>query len=259
MSDLSPEIRRLVKEYKTDTKQMLKENCSLEYLYALSEIRENILEWFEFKPQASLLQVGSDYGALTGLYSRRVQEVVVLDEDQDNLEVNRLRYSHLNNIQYINGSLSSYEEMKFDYVVMIGSLEKPYDQQIAAAKARLKPEGKLIVAVCNRYGIKYWAGTPLDYYNFSRDEITSIMTQSDQKVHQMEWYYPMPDYKLPTMIYSPEYLPKKGDLTHAVIAYDYPRYLGIDVGAAYDTVCDDQQFENYANSFLLIWSNYEGN
>ena len=68
------------------------------------------------------------------------------------------------------------------------------------------------------------------------------------------FYYPMPDYKLPSVIYSDRYLPKKGDLTGMPALYDYPEYLLMDVGAAYDAVCEDGQFENFANSFLVIWS-----
>ena len=73
MNDLSPEIRNLYQKYHGDIKKLLQENPNPDYLYALSDIRENLLEWYDFDENASLLQVGSDYGALTGLYSRRVR------------------------------------------------------------------------------------------------------------------------------------------------------------------------------------------
>ena len=75
----------------------------------------------------------------------------------------------------------------------------------------------------------------------------------------MEFYYPMPDYKLPISIYSQSYLPGKGDLTNTLTAYDYPKYLLLDIGASYDAVCEDGQFENFANSFLVIWRKYGAN
>uniref|UniRef100_UPI000A577F09 class I SAM-dependent methyltransferase n=1 Tax=Clostridium sp. NkU-1 TaxID=1095009 RepID=UPI000A577F09 len=125
-------------------KKLLQENPNLDYLYALSDIRENLLEWYEFDEAGSLLQIGSDYGALTGLYSRRVRQVTVLDPDRNNLSVNRLRNEKQENIRYITGELDSFEEEGFDYVVMVGSLRPPYDKHIEKAKSLLKPEGKLI-------------------------------------------------------------------------------------------------------------------
>ena len=77
--------------------------------------------------------------------------------------------------------------------------------------------------------------------------------------NQLEFYYPMPDYKLPISIYSQSYLPGKGDLTNTLTAYDYPKYLLLDIGASYDAVCEDGQFENFANSFLVIWRKYGAN
>ncbi|WP_277409251.1 SAM-dependent methyltransferase [Lacrimispora xylanisolvens] len=118
MNDISPELKKLYQNYNGDIKKLLQENPRLDYLYALSEIRENLLDWFEFKPDATLLQVGSDYGALTGLYSRRVKAVTVLDPCHNNLSFNRLRNQKQNNIHFVNNDLDSFiSEEGFDYIV----------------------------------------------------------------------------------------------------------------------------------------------
>lgn len=261
MRDLSREITKLIDQYQGDLKKALQENSKLEYLYAISDLREDLLEWYPFRQDGTLLQVGSDYGAMTGLYSRKVAQVTVLDENPADLEVNRLRHGGNGNITYVNSSLEAFSPEKdgadrtaFDYVVMVGSLKPDYERQLEAAKSLLKPNGVLIVAVCNKFGMKYWAGAKKDEHSFSFKEITSLVAGEDKE--QLELYYPMPDYKVPSMIYSQDYLPKKGDLTDTLTAYDYPRYLLLDVGAAYDAVCEDGQFENFANSFLLIWRNH---
>lgn len=253
MKDISPEIRSLLLKYKGDIKTLLEENPNVDYLYALSDLRENVLEWYEFAPDASLLQVGSDYGALTGLYSRRVREVTVLDPDKNNLSVNRMRYEDRKNIRYIAGNLSSLGGETFDYVVFVGSLTRPYEEQIEKAKSLLNPGGKLILAVCSRLGLKYQAGARPDETRLSREEVLELLGEN------VEMYYPMPDYRIPITLYSDTYLPGKGDLTHAVLAYDYPKYLRFDLGKMYDEVCEGKQFETFANSFLAIWSRYEEN
>lgn len=257
MSDLSPEIRNLYVKYQGDIKTLLKENPNLDYMYALSDIRENLLEWFEFDESASLLQIGSDYGALTGLYSRKVKQVTVLDSNHNNLSFNRLRHQKRDNINYVTGNLDTYTGERFNYVVMIGSLEESYEDQIRKAKALLKPEGTLIISLSNRLGLKYQAGAIANSSSLSRQELLELLCGNKGQDGNAEFYYPMPDYKLPVSIYSDSYLPSKGDLTHAILAYDYPKYLRFDLGKMFDEVCEGKEFQTFANSFLTIWSRHE--
>lgn len=263
MKDISKELMEMWERYHGDVKQILTDYSRLDYFYALSDMRESLLEWYPFRPEGTLLQVGADYGALTGLLSRKTAEVTVLDQSQDQLEFCRKRYAEAGNIREICGDLTGFQKEQaveqFDYIVMAGSLKPDYEAQIAAAKALLKPEGELIVAVCNSLGMKYWAGVPKDEHSFSRKAITKLLTGKETGEEELEWYYPMPDYKVPMSIYSQGYLPVKGDLTNTMTAYDYPKYLQLDVGASFDTVCEDGQFENFANSFLMIWRSHGSN
>lgn len=255
MKDISKDLLKLLDKYGSDRKKALQENSRLDYLYALAEIRENLLEWYPFQAEGTLLQVGSDYGALTGLFSRMVSHVTVLDESEERLEVCRRRYGDRTNITYITGTLPEYAvkgKLQFDYTVAVGSLKPPYESFIKAAKSTLKEGGTLILAVCNRFGMKYWAGAGKDEHSLSKRELTGLLT-GDGSGGTLEFYYPMPDYRLPSAIYSEDYLPGKGDLTNTLTVYDYPQYLLLDIGAAYDAVCDDGQFENFANSFLTVW------
>lgn len=256
MNDISPELKNLLLKYNGDTKEILKENPNVDYFYALSDVRENLLEWYEFKEGASLLQVGSDYGALTGLYSRRLSHVTVLDSSAGNLAVNRLRHQDRDNIEYVNGTLETLKEERFDYVVFIGSLKEPYDEQIAGAKALLKPDGELFLAVCNRLGLKYQAGAVPDENRLSREEVAELL-QGEEGTGKLRFYYPMPDYRVAMTLYSDCHLPSKGDLTRAILAYDYPKYLRFDLGKRFDEVCEGKQFPVFANSFLTIWSRHE--
>lgn len=311
--DISRELLDLIEQYDNDTKRILKEHSRLDYLYALADMRENLLEWYPFRPEGRLLEVGSGYGAMTGLYSRKVAEVVVLDPARDNLAVNRMRHQEMENITYVEESLVSYaartarktsaagevgaskavesldgtdvsgavesvggtdisgtvdaadEENRqkfFDYIVFVGTLTEDAREQIAAAKSLLKKDGELIAAACNPFGIKYWAGAKKDDVSFSKKELIRLLTECGgepdmpDENDRLEFYYPMPDYRLPISVYSQSFLPGKGDLTNTLTAYDYPQYLLLDVGAAYDAVCEDGQFENFANSFLVIWRNH---
>lgn len=264
MDDISSELKRLLSDYHGDTKLALREEPELKYFYALSETRENLLEWYDFSPAASLLQVGSGYGALTGLYSRRVKEITVLDEDKDDLDINWMRHGVCSNIRYVEGSLDTVAGNFYDYVVMAGSLKAPFELQIKKAKALLKPGGVLILAVDNRLGLKYKAGAKPHGASLLKQEVETLLSGSGKEevtgikeAGTLEFYYPMPDYLLPVTVYSESRLPSKGEISHTVLAYDYPEYVRFDPGKLYDEICESGLFEAFANSFLAIWSSHE--
>ncbi len=257
-TELERKVLGVVKTYGEDTRAALRTNVSLDYLYALSPMRENLLEWYPFRKEGTLLQVGSDFGALTGLYSRRVSKVDVLDSSWVNLEINRLRHTEsgkCGNVTYVQGSLEEYlaqTEERYDYVVLIGTLEEDCREQIRLAREFLKEDGQLLAAAGNPFGLKYWAGAKRDDCSFSKKTITELLSE-DGSGKDLEFYYPMPDYKLPVSIFSDAYLPKEGDLTDTIAAYDFPQYMFLDLASAYDDVCRDGQFDQYASSYLIIW------
>ena len=54
MKQIEKELMELLKAYGGDRKQALKEHPGLEYLYALSDQRENLMEWYPFRADACL-------------------------------------------------------------------------------------------------------------------------------------------------------------------------------------------------------------
>ena len=94
----------------------------------------------------------------------------------------------------------------YDYVVFVGSLEpSKAAEQIRAAKRCLVSGGELIIAACNPFGLKYWAGARADDHGFSKKTLETLLGTDGET----SWYYPMPDIKVPVTIFSDEYLPKK--------------------------------------------------
>ena len=112
MNDFSYDILDLLKKYDNDVNAALAgENCP-QCLYAFSPLRENLVEWVEFEPDARVLQIGSDYGSFTGILSERAGEVVVLDPRDENLEVNRIRHGERGNVTYVRGDLRDQVQWK---------------------------------------------------------------------------------------------------------------------------------------------------
>ena len=265
MRKIDDEIQMLLKEHRGNIREILADNERLDLLYALSAQREMLLEWYDFEPEGELLQIGADYGAMTGLYRTSVKQVTVLDSDEEALKTVELRYPGAANIRYEENTLTEYakraavEGRRYQYVVFAGTLEIPYEENIAAAKSLLEPDGVLIVASANPFGMKYLAGTRLERNALTKKRLTEILEGAGQgpdgeNEGYSKFYYPMPDYRVPISIYSERYLPKKGDLTRVTPAYDYPQYHMMDMGEKFDAVCEAGVFELYANSYLVFWS-----
>ena len=103
MKDISYEILDLLKQYGSSPegiRRALDNESRPEVLHALSDIRENLLEWLDFTGSREVLQIGSGYGVLTGLLASRCAHVTVMDQADENLAVNRERNKDYSNITY---------------------------------------------------------------------------------------------------------------------------------------------------------------
>lgn len=68
--DVEEELLQAVQKPDTIEETLLTGN-SWPHLYHLSNIRENILDWYNFNPEGTLLEIGSGCGAVTGLFCKR--------------------------------------------------------------------------------------------------------------------------------------------------------------------------------------------
>ena len=95
MKDMSYELLDLMEEKGWDEKglaQILEDGTEPWILEALSPIRENLVDWLDIAKDASVLEIGSGYGALTGILARKAGSVDVVDEREENLETVRKWY-----------------------------------------------------------------------------------------------------------------------------------------------------------------------
>ena len=155
------------------TEQLLRSSRQWAVLYHLSDIRENILEWYPFDSDASLLEIGSGCGALTGLFSRKVKRVTCIELSKKRSLINAERNRGRNNIEIKVGNFKDIKiEEKYDYITLIGVWEyaglyvggdEPYIFMLRKIKEYLKPGGKIIVAIENKMGLKYFNGAPEDH------------------------------------------------------------------------------------------------
>ena len=72
MKDISYEILDLFRQYGSSPEGIRQrlDSGRPEVLYALSDIRQNLLEWLDYTGCGEVLQIGSGYGVLTGLLAQ---------------------------------------------------------------------------------------------------------------------------------------------------------------------------------------------
>ena len=273
--DIEDELLQMVRSGNEYSEYLAKDD-RWPVLYHLSPIRENLLNWYDFGG-GSLLEIGAGCGAVSGVFCRKCDRVVGVDLSRRRSMINAYRHKECGNLELIVGNFEDIRfTERFDYVTLIGVLEysiyyiaseQPFLDMLKKTKALLKDNGTLIVAIENKYGLKYWSGAREDHTGsvfdgitgyptsdrvrtFSRNALEKLIREAGYK--KTEFYYPMPDYKLPMEIYSDGYLPRIGDIDHDTPAYDRDRFQLFHEGAVFDGLCKDDMFPVFANSFLVF-------
>ena len=125
----------------------------------------------------------------------------------------------------------------------------------------------MILALPNKLGLKYFAGCREDYFGapftgvedyyyhkgmrtFGKNELTTLLKNAG--FDRADWYYPYPDYRFMTSLYSDQYQPREGELTTNLVNYDQERYVLFDEAKAFDTLIREDLYREHANSFLVI-------
>ena len=274
--DIEDELLEIVKET-DDYEDVLANDDRWPILYHLSPIRQNIINWYPFKENTSCLEIGGGCGAITGALCESLSEVKVVELSKRRASIIYERHKAFDNLEIIVGNLNDIKfDQKFDYITLNGVLEyagsftntdEPYKDFLKQIKQYLKPDGKLIIAIENRYGLKYFAGAKEDHTGkefdgitgyvgnknvstFGKKELEELLEKSGYP--QQEFYYPHPDYKMPMEIYSQYKLPSSQDVLQPAPNFDNERYELFDETLAFQGIIANGQYEFFANSFLVI-------
>lgn len=274
------ELLEIAKNYaQAEYQRLIEERASWPVLYHLSPLRENIVDWIPMKADAKVLEIGSGCGAVTGALSRKAGEVVCVDLSKKRSQINAYRHSECENVTIHVGNFRDIEPdlpADFDYIFLIGVFEygqsymgkeKPFEEFLSIVLKHLKKGGRAVIAIENKYGLKYFAGCKEDHLGtwfsgienyvdgggvrtFSRKGLEKIFAACGVKKYQ--FYYPYPDYKFMTTLYSDSYLPGRGELSNNMRYFDRDRMLLFDERAAFDGIVEDELFSVFANSYEVI-------
>ena len=209
----------------------------------------NILNWYPFNKTQKVLEVGNKSEELTKFLIDKCSSIQKISKIEE-----------LENI-----------DAKFDIIILIGINENEkinLKNLVRRLEAFLEMDGRILLAVDNKFGLRFWAGNPENIlekkftsllgYNNEYEKIETytkryIETQLKEIGYKTRFYYPLPDYRRPNVIFSDDALPEY----NSIDKYN-PYYTGksdilfneIDVFREI-LKTDKDMFTFFANSFLV--------
>lgn len=274
--DVEDELLKIVKEQdpKAFTK-LIETTGSWPLFYHLNPVREHILKWYPFTEGSAILEIGSGCGAVSGSLCGNGNHVTCIDLSKKRSMINAYRHKNQPLQIHVGNFEDIHLEKTFDYVTMIGVLEyggsyihspMPYLDFLKQAKQYLNDNGKLLIAIENKLGLKYFAGCKEDHVGKYFEGIegypatASVRTFSKKELREMlaaagfqdiRFYYPYPDYKFAHTIYSDDYLPKRNDCGDNIRNFDMERMELFDENRVFNTLIENDLFPEFANSFFV--------
>ncbi len=165
------ELLEIVKRCRKDEyPRIIEEKADWPVLYHLSAQRENIIDWIPFGKTDRVLEIGSGCGAITGALSRKAGSVTCVELSKKRSLVNAYRNRECDNVTIHVGNFKDIEPTlpcDYDYICLIGVFEygqsymgtdTPYEDFLKIIQKHLNDKGRLLIAIENKLGMKYFAG-----------------------------------------------------------------------------------------------------
>lgn len=213
VSVFSDELRNKISDWPTE--------------YHLSARRHCILRPLPMQAADTVLELGCGCGAITRFLGESGLQVTSVEGSVTRAEIAAERCRDLPNVAIYADKLQDFSsEKKYDWVLLVGVLEysrvygraeDPVLELLDKAKSFLAPKGRLVVAIENQLGLKYFNGAAEDHLGSlfygvhdlygQRDPVTFGRVELERRLveagmNSVEFYYPFPDYKVPQAIFS---------------------------------------------------------
>ena len=232
-----------------------------------------------------VLEIGAGCGAITRYLGECGGNVLAIEGSQRRAAIASCRTRDLSNVTVLAEKFEQFQsKQQFDVITLIGVLE--YASLFTAgdssaltllnrARSFLKPDGKLIIAIENQLGLKYFAGAPEDHLGqpmygiegrygpnqpktFGRKVLANLLEEAGFAT--AEFLAPFPDYKLPLSILTEKGLFSE-DFDGAALAWQsvrhdplLPQDTNFSLELAWPEIFKNQLALDMANSFLIAAS-----
>lgn len=205
-------------------------------LDSISSVRKNIISWYPFENGCTILEIGEN--------NKEITETLCQND-------NKVMSTTVDNIGNINE--------KFDYITLIGleDITNNIQELFNETKKLLNPNGKLLIAMDNKYSIK----------NLSTKEGIEKILSNDNKMYtlnevvellkiagfnEQKIYYPLTDYKFTNVIFTDDEKISKSELARNIVYNDEENIKFFEENDLMDKMLEDNiEFKYFANSFFI--------
>lgn len=254
--------------------------------YHFSRSRHCLLRPLGIQPGDSVLELGCGTGAITRYLGESGASVTAVEGSLARARIAAARCKDLPNVRVIADDLQAVDaEGKYDWVTLIGVLEyaaayssapDAYQSYLASAIRHLKPGGRVVIAIENQLGLKYFNGCSEDHLGtlfsgiqdlylprggartFGRKALSQVLDRAG--LASQTWLYPFPDYKVPNLVLSDVALThadfNAADLLLRNISEDYSGNMlrHFDEALAMRVLAQNGLLADLSNSFLVVAS-----
>ena len=267
----------------TFSQELAQHICDWPTEYYFSRSRHCLVRPLELHSSDKVLELGCGCGAITRYLGEIGAQVVAVEGSLARARIAAERCRDFPNVRVVVDDLLSFAtDERFDCILLIGVLEyaalfsereKPFEHYLQAVSRFLAPGGRVVIAIENKLGLKYFNGCGEDHVGvpffgvqdlygpgtartFGRQELIALLSASG--LSRLRFYYPFPDYKLPTVVLSENALTDPGfdtvDLLARCHARDYTGspYRGFDEALAFSVLHANGLVADLSNSFLVV-------
>lgn len=235
-----------------------------------NQFSQNIVNWYPFSKNASVLLLGHNIYTIAKSISKKCRKITIIDDF--------IKQNECNNIEVINKKIKEIEfQEKYDYILLIDVV--PYLKEIFGEDINLKifieflkkflnEDGKILLTLDNKFGLRYFIGNPENVYKKKfasllsyNNEVNKIETFTKKSIQQLffelgffcNFYYPLPDFRMPNVIFSDDLLPTYNTIDKYV-PYTLPNsdILVNEIDLFREILKEDKEiFTFFANSFFI--------
>ncbi len=236
------------------------------------KLKKNVLHWYPNQKNKKILQIGYVEEEIIEELCDKFNKVVIIvnNEEQKKKIKSELNAENLDIIT----DFAELKNNKFDYISLIGTIENyEINPQVKAHKKLqiildlienyIEEESKILLVIDNQYGMKFWTTLQaqkniLCNQNFALSKRTIEKILKQKGYENYKYYYVLPDYKAPNVIFTDKYLPNFESI-HRDFLYGEEEYVNFNEVDAYIEILkeDPNKFKFFANSFFIEASKKE--
>lgn len=224
----------------------------------ITGIRQGLLQWYDFKRDSSVLYIGNRKEAIAKMLAEKPVALLCLSEEQ-----------------FCDAGWRRDHKEGFDYLIAIESLEKCErpEKTLEIWRGLLKENGKMLLGMNNRLGIRYFCGDRDPYTDrnfdgvenyrrvyaketdgfrgrcYSRWELEKMLKEAGWS--NFQFFSVLPDLHNTNMIYAEDYLPNEDLANRLFPTYHYADAVFLEEAPLYASLEENGLFHKMANAWLI--------